>query len=235
MGRPLALIVFVICIGWCLSCEKEYSCENCLSLGITPGNQIPIANAGPDQTIALPQDSVLLEGTGSVDHDGVISSYSWARIEGPGQVTVRDPGSVKTIVYGLQEGLYLFQLIVTDNFGASDNDTVQVKCVTNNTSNSGFIFNKVWGCNDQCNDNDVYVTILPGLSNFSDPNIPLEVYVLDSLSQQWISVPKYMIPLPLNSKYYYFVREKTLFVHVVPVPGASQLLGKNVTVRVRFI
>lgn len=200
-----------------------------------PENQFPVANAGTDQTIVLPQDSVLLDGSGSVDSDGIISIYLWTKIEGAGQVTVNDSGSVKTIASGFQEGLYLFQLFVTDNNGARDADTVLVKFENNTTSNSGFIFNKVWGCNDLCDDNDVYVTILPGLSNFSNPSIPLEVFILDSLSQQWVSVPRYTSHLPTGSKYYFQVREKTLFVHVVPAPGASQLIGMNVTVRVRFI
>jgi hypothetical protein len=48
--------------------KKEYSCEG----GIN-GNKLPIANAGPDQVITLPTDSVLLDGRKSIDPDEAIS------------------------------------------------------------------------------------------------------------------------------------------------------------------
>jgi hypothetical protein len=231
-GFTLVLFFFSVMV----SCKKEYSCETCLPGNSPSVNQLPIANAGADQTIILPQDSVFLDGSASTDQDGSISSYSWKNIDGPGPVTIKNAGSVKTIAAGLQEGFYLFQLSVSDNNRGTDEDTVRVQCVKNNSSTSaGFIFNKVWGCNDLCNDNDVYLTVLPGLNNFSDPNIPLEVFILDSASQQWIPVPRYTNSLPATSKYYYQIREKTLFVHVTPAPGASQLLGKPVVVRVRFL
>src|SRR4029079_2018924 len=45
-------------------------------------NVAPTANAGPDQTITLPTNSVSLSGSGT-DPDGSISSYSWTKISGP--------------------------------------------------------------------------------------------------------------------------------------------------------
>ena len=46
-------------------------------------NNRPIANAGNNQNIFLPIDSVMLNGSSSVDPDGSIISYQWSKILGP--------------------------------------------------------------------------------------------------------------------------------------------------------
>ena len=48
---------------------------------IPPPNKPPIANAGPDQTVNA-GDIVTLQGTGSKDTDGNITSYSWKQTAG---------------------------------------------------------------------------------------------------------------------------------------------------------
>ncbi|MBE2230861.1 MAG: tandem-95 repeat protein [Chitinophagaceae bacterium] len=88
-------------------------------------NQLPLANAGNDLVITLPVNSVTLNGTGS-DPDGSIVAYLWNKISGPAQYTITSSGSASTGVTGLTEGLYQFELIVTDNSGATDRDTMQV-------------------------------------------------------------------------------------------------------------
>ncbi len=88
-------------------------------------NQLPLANAGNDLVITLPVNSVTLNGTGS-DPDGSIVAYLWNKISGPAQYTITSSGSASTGVTGLTEGLYQFELIVTDNNGATDRDTMQV-------------------------------------------------------------------------------------------------------------
>ena len=47
----------------------------------------PTANAGTDQTITLPTNTVSLSGSGT-DPDGTISSYSWTKISGPASGTI---------------------------------------------------------------------------------------------------------------------------------------------------
>jgi parallel beta-helix repeat protein len=85
----------------------------------------PIANAGIDQTITLPINSVSLTGKGT-DADGTISFYAWTQVAGPSIATISKPNSASTTVTGLIKGIYLFELKVTDNSGASSRDTVQV-------------------------------------------------------------------------------------------------------------
>ncbi len=90
-------------------------------------NQVPTANAGPDQTITLPVTSVTLNGSGH-DVDGSIT-YSWAKLSGPSEVSFSNASIAKPIVSGLIAGVYTFQLTVTDNLGATavDNTTITVK------------------------------------------------------------------------------------------------------------
>jgi major membrane immunogen (membrane-anchored lipoprotein) len=88
-------------------------------------NASPIANAGSDQTITLPTNSVHLSGSGK-DSDGSISSYQWTKISGPSDPTIGDSNSASTTVSNLIQGVYEFQLKVTDNDGATAKNTVQI-------------------------------------------------------------------------------------------------------------
>lgn len=81
----------------------------------TPANLPPTANAGTDTSITLPTNSLMLNGTGT-DTDGTIVAYTWTQVSGP---SIVDPSDVEDpIVNGLVQGVYVFQLIVTDDDGA---------------------------------------------------------------------------------------------------------------------
>jgi parallel beta-helix repeat protein len=91
----------------------------------TVANQSPVANAGQDQNLSLPTNTTTLTGSGS-DPDGTISSYQWTKVSGPTQFTIASPTLAKTGISNLTEGLYQFELKVTDNSGASATDTISV-------------------------------------------------------------------------------------------------------------
>lgn len=88
-------------------------------------NQSPVANAGADQTITLPVNSVTLKGTGT-DPDGTIASYNWSKLSGPSGGTIASPTAAQTVVSALIQGSYDFVLKVTDNGGLSAWDTVRI-------------------------------------------------------------------------------------------------------------
>ncbi len=98
-------------------------------IGVTvdpePPNQPPAANAGPDKNLTLPANSTTLSGSGT-DADGTIVSYLWNFVGGPGQGTsgVLDQPSID--LSSLVEGIYVFELIVTDNRGATSIDEVKI-------------------------------------------------------------------------------------------------------------
>ncbi len=96
-----------------------------VTVNAAAGNIPPVSNAGADQTITLPTNSVILSGNGT-DADGTITPYAWTKISGPAAGTITNPSTAATSVTGLAAGVYRFELRVTDNNGATDTDTMQV-------------------------------------------------------------------------------------------------------------
>ncbi len=86
-------------------------------------NQLPIADAGSDQTVtdtdSSGSENVVLDGSGSMDPDGTIQSYAW--IEGGTQIAGGVNPTVPFVV-----GTHTITLQVTDNDGATDSDQVVV-------------------------------------------------------------------------------------------------------------
>lgn len=93
----------------------------------TVGNVSPVADAGIDQSITLPVNTVNVSGSGSSDADGTISSYAWTKISGPSTFTIASASNQNTAINGLVEGTYVFRLTVTDNGGATDTDDITIE------------------------------------------------------------------------------------------------------------
>lgn len=88
----------------------------------TPANETPLADAGNDLTVpdtdGVPGESVTLDGSGSIDPDGVIVSYSWSWSGGTAS------GMSPTVDLG--DGNHVITLTVTDDEGATDSDMVTI-------------------------------------------------------------------------------------------------------------
>ncbi|XP_069349133.1 dyslexia-associated protein KIAA0319 homolog isoform X4 [Eulemur rufifrons] len=76
----------------------------------------PVANAGPNQTITLPQNSITLNGNQSSD-DHQIVLYQWSLAPGSEDKKVAMQGVQTPYLHlsAMQEGDYTFQLMVTDS------------------------------------------------------------------------------------------------------------------------
>ncbi|MEZ4663413.1 MAG: PKD domain-containing protein [Caldilineaceae bacterium] len=89
-----------------------------------PVNQPPIANAGPDQTVADSDSSgaenITLNGAGSSDPDGTIVSYQWSSNTG-----VIIPDGVSPVA-SFPVGVHTVTLTVTDNAGVQSSDLVVI-------------------------------------------------------------------------------------------------------------
>jgi hypothetical protein len=92
-------------------------------------NLPPVANAGEAQSITMPSDSVILDGSASYDPDGSIVSYNWTVVSGPCGATIASPHAARSLLTFQQQGSYALQLTVTDNSGASSSaqTTITVK------------------------------------------------------------------------------------------------------------
>ncbi len=91
-----------------------------------------IANAGPNQTITLPLDSVILTGLGSTAINSTISTYQWTQVSGPSIAKFATPNAGTTKVTTLKAGVYIFGLLVTNNNNESSAATVTVTVIAQN-------------------------------------------------------------------------------------------------------
>jgi K319-like protein/Kelch motif protein len=100
-----------------------------ISINRDTTNGLPTAFAGTDQTIYLPVNNVQLNGSLSSDPDGDLVSYQWTKVSGPSSFNIQTPNAAMTDVTSLVEGVYQFELKVTDLKGAFSTDTVRVTVV----------------------------------------------------------------------------------------------------------
>ncbi len=102
----------------CINTHGSPNAEN------SQANQLPIANAGDDQEITLPTNSITLNGSGN-DPDGGEVSFQWSKVSG-NTASLSNTNTQNLTVADLTEGSYVFQLMVTDNEGENATDTVTV-------------------------------------------------------------------------------------------------------------
>lgn len=127
--------LWLLAVFFFASCAKELSCEDCNDNNVTTVNKPPVANAGADQIISLPVNGFTLNGSQSTDPDNNITSYAWTKTSGPSGVTIVNANAVQTGVTGLVQGIYAFELKVTDAEGLSSKDTTVIT-VNANTVNA---------------------------------------------------------------------------------------------------
>ncbi|KAF5285922.1 hypothetical protein FQA39_LY04383 [Lamprigera yunnana] len=90
-----------------------------------PTNQPPIAEAGDNITISLPQTWVVVDAGQSKD-DNKITGFHWEQVEGPSTVVFKNVNNSKTNVTDLTKGQYIFKIFVTDDNKNVANDVVFV-------------------------------------------------------------------------------------------------------------
>jgi hypothetical protein len=98
---------------------------------------VPVANAGADQAITLPTNTVVFNGSGT-DSGGSISSYAWTQVSGPSTATLSGASTANLTASNLVQGPYVFRLTVTDNSSltATDDVTVTVSAASGGSGQS---------------------------------------------------------------------------------------------------
>lgn len=109
--------------------EAGNAAEAIVDLVVVAMNRPPTVDAGVDQTIRLPHDSVSLEGT--VTDDGLPEdatvTVEWTFVSGPAAVTFGDATALNTTASFTEDGTYVLRLTATDtDLTATDDMTVTV-------------------------------------------------------------------------------------------------------------
>ncbi|XP_029966810.1 low-density lipoprotein receptor-related protein 11 [Salarias fasciatus] len=112
----------------------------------------PRSDAGQDVVIQLPTDWAVLDGRDSVDDHG-INHYEWTLVKGDTAINMKSthPGLLK--VSGLQEGVYTFQMTVTDSSGQKSSDNVSITVLAPKHQPevcTGHCSNYQFKCDDGC-------------------------------------------------------------------------------------
>ena len=144
----------------------------------TSANHPPFANAGNDTTITLPANAVNLDGSKSTDADNNIISYAWAKISGPASFNIVNANSLQAQATNLAEGVYQFELTVTDLLGLFDKDTTTVT-VLNSFTNEIIFSNQYWQCWWGC-----WIEI-PNLYSHVPAGIPFQVFIKRDNGNNW--------------------------------------------------
>ncbi|WP_435363663.1 PKD domain-containing protein [Haloarchaeobius sp. DYHT-AS-18] len=124
MKKYLLVTIFVTSqLTAAVSIPGEYSTAVATHLD---DNEAPLADAGLDQTVSLGR-TVELDARASRDPDGAVTSYEWS-IRGPDDsVFTPDCATCPTTAFDANEtGRFAVTLTVTDDDGATSNDTLYV-------------------------------------------------------------------------------------------------------------
>lgn len=96
--------------------DGQLSTPDDLTVIVTPPNQAPVVNAGEDQIISLPQDTITLNGSAADDGLPLGSTFvvTWTKLSGPGDVTFGNASQAATTAQFTLAGDYVLRLTASD-------------------------------------------------------------------------------------------------------------------------
>lgn len=209
-------IYFLLCFAATLlsfvnaGCKKEMpvdGLDGTVPVDPPTPNRPPEANAGVDFSILLLSNEMRLKGL-AVDPDmGNILSTTWTRISGPA-CTIVSPQSLITRVANLVAGEYKFELLVSDNFGVADRDTVEVKAISlSSYTNQANFLNLSWSCPiGGCS------IIVPNIYSHIPSNTPISVLIKLVNGTSWQEVEPISQYSPNNTIYFYQVQNNQMAI-----------------------
>lgn len=101
--------------------DKGASGYDEMTVVVSSTNKAPVAKAGADKTLMLPNSSVILSGTA----EGTILTYEWSKLRGP-SATLSGNRTTNLNVSDLSAGQYVFRFTVTDSQGLSAYDEMNL-------------------------------------------------------------------------------------------------------------
>jgi hypothetical protein len=105
--------------------DGAQSASDEVTITVNSQNQAPTVNAGPDQSITLPNNTVNLDGTvtddGRPNPPGAVTT-AWSRVSGPGTVTFGNASAVDTTASFSAAGTYVLRLTANDSAQSANDD-----------------------------------------------------------------------------------------------------------------
>lgn len=94
----------------------------------------PIADAGENVSVILPNTTATLDASQSTDADTADLKYSWEQIYGPSTISFSDDTAESPNISNLEEGIYKIKLAVSDGRYTSTDDVLVIVSQTGNTN-----------------------------------------------------------------------------------------------------
>jgi hypothetical protein len=186
-----------------------------------------------DTTIQLPYNLALLSAAGD---EIETLDLNWKKISGPNSFNIESPNSIRTIISGLVEGVYQFEINATNSMQTTVKDTVTVTVLAdNNIYTSEKLFeNIVWAEGVSS-----YSFTINNISSIIPPKNPFKVYLKTDVNADWqLAVPDGQVP---NELYYYynyhfFINNNRLVVYFGydPLGGSSGDIASTNTIKIVY-
>jgi len=91
-----------------------------------PSLNDPEVDAGADQTVIAPNDTIVLNGSATDPNGGTITNYEWTQLSGPNTATLSGNNTADLTASDLIIGTYVFRLTATDDQSEFGFDEVTV-------------------------------------------------------------------------------------------------------------
>ncbi len=176
----LHLLSVILLIAGFASCKKEtvLPLEN---TRVQPRiqNKAPKVDAGYDMVIQLHQNFTVLQGS-FYNAGRSFTKVEWRKVSGPDSCFIVNRDSLKTVINNLKEGVYEFELTVTDKKNLYGKDSIRVEVVKPQQLSSEIIFkNIVWSF-------PFYPTLaITNIYNYIAIGTPVKVFVQRDNASEW--------------------------------------------------
>jgi len=193
--------ITVLSIFFISSCKKTV--EN-NQQSINAPNKAPIVAAGNDIKVVLPANEILLEGS-FYDSENNVKTIEWSKLSGPDSFAIENKNDLKTRVSNLAEGVYQFELTVTDHLDAIGKDVVTVTVepgATIEVGTSEVIYRNLnWI-------NPLYSSLeLQNIYSYVPQGQPIKVFVKRDDSTDWEEI-QLVSNTGTTALYEYFIEER---------------------------
>jgi hypothetical protein len=158
----------------------------------------PIADAGPNQIVQLPQTTTQLVGAGSSTGGSGSLQYSWKQIYGPSVLSFSNDTLPNPVIQTLADGVYLLELTV-QNGAYSDVDEVYI--ISSTTNNVAPKVSIIYPSNNQTFIEQELIDIKAIASDLNDSVVQVDFSINNNLQSTSFQPPHTSLWQPTPGNY----------------------------------